>query len=117
MHFNASFELPEKKSENEALTDIALSKALSLLRQHEEIIGRELLRDMGLRILLQTIDALWTEHLHNLEIVEEGIGFEAYAGIDPVIAWSNKAAKMWKDLVRLIHSRAVTLLFQVEVRL
>jgi len=114
IHFNATFDLPDKTNENHVLTEIALSKALSLLRQQEEVMGRDLLWDIGQRILLQTIDSLWTEHLHDLEMVEEGIGYEAYAGIDPVIAWSKKAANMWQDLIRLIRCQAVTLWFQVE---
>lgn len=116
MHFHAPFELSVGKTDSSDLVGEALNMALSLLNQRQEITGREALRNMGRQILLQAIDALWIEHLSNLEIIEEGIGLNAYAEIDPVIAWTREATQMWKNLMWLIRSRAITLWFQVDVR-
>jgi len=115
MHFNTTINLPEQISGSNVLTDIALARAHSLLRRHEEIIDPGLLQDLGQRKILQIIDFLWTEHLHNLEMLEENIGYEAYAGIDPIIAYRNKAGQMWQDLIQLIRSRAVTAWFHVNL--
>jgi preprotein translocase subunit SecA len=112
-HFHVAFDLPAEAGADRE--EAARRQALDLLRRREEIAGRAELREMGRRILLQTIDDLWTDHLSNLERVEEGIGLRGYAETDPIVAWRNEAGAMWQELMRLIRSRAVTLWFLVEV--
>jgi preprotein translocase subunit SecA len=109
-HFHVPFDLGEDTD----ATDIAFNKVLSLLSHREKTMGRENLENAGCQILLEVIDPLWKEHLDQLEILEDEIGYEAYAEIDPVVAWSKRAAQMWESLVQQIRSRAVTLWFQIE---
>ncbi len=113
-HFNAPFDLPDEDTGD--LESTAMQQALALLERREKKVGAEALRELGRRILLQTIDDLWTEHLSNLEQVEEGIGLRGYAEVDPVIEWRKEATQMWQQLLRLIRSRAVAQWFLVEAR-
>ena len=112
-HFHESFDLPDEDQGD--LKNEVMEQALTLLRQRAEGAGREVLRELGQLILLQAIDDLWTEHLSNLERVEEGIGLRGYAQVDPVIEWRKEATRMWHETLRLIRGRAVTLWFLVDV--
>jgi preprotein translocase subunit SecA len=112
-HFHASFELPSDPGAD--LAAAATEEALALLRRREEAAGREVLRELGRRILLAAIDDFWTEHLTALERLEEGIGLRAYAEVDPIIPWRRETAAMWEELLFLIRSRAVTLWFLAEI--
>jgi preprotein translocase subunit SecA len=93
----------------------AEKQALDLLHRREERFGREILHEVGRRILLDAIDDLWTEHLSALERVEEGIGLRGYAQVDPVIEWRREATEMWHELLSLIRARTVSLWFAVDI--
>jgi preprotein translocase subunit SecA len=112
-HFHKPFELSNAKRDE--LKDEAMRQALALLRQREDRIGAEVLREHGRLILLQAIDDLWTEHLFNLEMVEESIGLRGFAELDPVVEWKKETARMWEETLQLIRSRAITLSFLVDI--
>ena len=111
-HFHRPFELSTAKHDD--LKNEVMQQALALLRQREDRIGAEVLREHGRLILLQTIDDLWTEHLFNLELVEESIGLRGFAELDPLVEWKKETARMWEETLQLIRSRAVTLWFLVQ---
>jgi preprotein translocase subunit SecA len=111
-HFHAPFDVPEEESA--APAPALADRALEVLRQRERAIGSEVLRELGRVILLEAMDDLWTDHLSNLERVEEGIGLQGYAGVDPIIAWQKEAAHMWRETLWQIRSRAVSLWFLVD---
>ncbi len=114
--FNVAFKIPEDITESGIMAAEILNKALSLLQRREEIAGKDALYEIGRRILLKTIDEIWTEHLTNLEGVEEGIDLWSYAEIDPLSMWCKETSRMWEDLLRHIRYRAVSLWFMVDLR-
>jgi len=110
--FHAPFDLPEGGRGDPAE---ATERALALLRQREDAMGQDLIRELGRQLLLQAIDELWTEHLSALERVEEGIGLRGYAQVDPVLEWRREATVMWEELLQMIRQRAIHLWFLVEI--
>ena len=56
-----------------------------------------------------------TEHLFNLEMVEESIGLRGFAELDPVVEWKKETARMWEETLQLIRSRAVALWFRLDI--
>ncbi len=111
-HFHKPFDLPN--AEHHDLKSAVMLQALALLKEREDSIGSEVLHEQGRLILLQAIDDLWTEHLCNLESVEESIGLRGFAELDPVIEWKKETAHMWQETLQLIRSRTVTLWFLAE---
>jgi preprotein translocase subunit SecA len=81
----------------------------------EQLAGAEIVHEVGRQILLRSIDELWTDHLSDLERLEEGIGLRGYAQIDPVLEWRREATEMWEDLLLRIRQRAVGLWFSLEL--
>ena len=112
-HFHESFDLPSTGHTD--LKNAAMRQALALLKQREESVGARVLHEQGRLILLQAIDDLWTEHLANLESVEESIGLRGFAELDPVTEWKKETAHMWDETLRLIRSRAITLWCLVDI--
>ncbi len=112
--FNISFELPANITDNDIMSAETLNQALSLLHRREKIAGRDALYETGRRILLKAIDDMWTEHLTNLERVEEGIDLWGYAEIDPWTMWCKETSRMWEVLLKLIRYRAMSLWFRVD---
>ena len=87
---------------------------MAVLAQREEELGVEPLHALGQHLLLVSIDDLWTEHLTNLERVEEGIGLQGYAQQDPLVAWRREAGLMYGELMFHIRSRTVDLWFMAS---
>ena len=112
--FHAPFDLPKGGRGDQTE---ATERALALLRQREDAMGQDVIRELGRQLLLQAIDELWTEHLSALERVEEGIGLRGYAQVDPVLEWRREATVMWEELLQMIRQRAIHLWFLVEIPL
>ena len=113
-HFHKPFDL--RSTQHNDLKSAVMRQALALLKQREDSVGAEVLHEQGRLILLQAIDDLWTEHLCNLESVEESIGLRGFAELDPVVEWKKETAHMWQETLRLIRSRAITLWFLAEIQ-
>jgi preprotein translocase subunit SecA len=59
------------------------------------------------QVLLDVVDTLWPEYLHDLERVEEGIWLRSYAQVDPFVELRKEAARMFGDLLRDIELNAL----------
>jgi len=99
----------------EDLAAAARQKALALVEQRRGEAGEAQFDELGRRLLLEAIDELWTDHLDDLERLEDGIGLRAYAELDPVVEWRREATNMWQEMVGRIHRRALHLWFLVDV--
>ncbi|MEW6278859.1 MAG: hypothetical protein AB1758_09570 [Candidatus Eremiobacterota bacterium] len=58
------------------------------------------------KAVLDVVDAAWMDHLENMEALQTGIGFEAYAQKDPYISFQSKAFDLYQDLLTRIEVEA-----------
>jgi len=73
-------------------------EAQKLLAQKQEELGRELLLGAARRIVLQTLDLLWVEHLESMEYLRGSVNLRAYGQRDPLVEYRKEGARMYKDL-------------------
>ena len=66
-------------------------------------------------VLLRTIDALWVEHLTELDDMRRGIGLRGYAQQDPLNEFRKEAFGMYEELRGLIRHQVATSIFRVSV--
>ncbi len=66
-------------------------------------------------VLLRTIDALWVEHLTELDDMRRGIGLRGYAQQDPLNEFKKEAFSLYDQLRALIRSQVATTIFRVQV--
>jgi preprotein translocase subunit SecA len=111
-HFQGQLELT--LSERGDVPSALTRRALQLLQEREKSLGKKQLHEHGRLILLQSIDQLWTDHLSNLERIEDGIGLHGFTGGDPLIEWRRQAHQLWHELLWSIRSRAVKRWFIVK---
>ena len=76
----------------------------------ENSIMRTLERDTLLRI----IDSKWIDHLHNIDILREGIGLRAYGQKDPLIEYKREAFDLFNDMMHEIQRETVAHLFRTK---
>src|SRR5437762_12552673 len=74
------------------------------------------MRHLEKLIMLQTLDALWKDHLLNMDHLKEGIGLRGYGQVNPLQAYQKEGYDMFKDMVRRLEADVVEKLMSVQVR-
>ncbi len=65
-------------------------------------------------ILLRMVDSKWIDHLHNIDMLREGIGLRAYGQKDPLIEYKREAFDLFNSMMREIQKDTVAHLFRTK---
>ncbi len=99
----------------EKLTERIIQEAGEYYKRKEVEFGAELLRHLEQIIYLQTIDALWKEHLLAMEHLKEGIGLRGYGQRNPLQEYQKEGYEMFMDLVQQIKEETISKLFRLQL--
>jgi len=66
-------------------------------------------------IILRNLDTKWIDHLHNMDVLREGIGLRAYGQKDPLVEYKIEGFHMFQALLADIERESIGLLFRVEI--
>jgi preprotein translocase subunit SecA len=78
-------------------------------------LGPDLMRFIEKSLLIQTLDAVWKEHLYALDHLRQGIGLRAYGQRDPLNEYKTEAFALFNTLLDEFKERITTLLARVEI--
>jgi preprotein translocase subunit SecA len=116
-------QLPEEFSaaqweglKKEEIEDQAVALALASYAAKEEALGEELMRRAEKQILLWAVDSRWVRHLTDLDRLREGIGLQAFAQVDPLVAYKREAFSMYSELMNDIRSDVVKAVLTIQVQ-
>ena len=73
------------------------------------------MRQAERQIMLRSVDHRWIRHLTDLDHLREGIGLQAIAQVDPLVAYKRQAFAMYQDLMADIRSDIVKALMSLAV--
>ncbi len=73
-------------------------EAKALLVKKEEELGRDGLLATARRIVLQTLDMLWVEHLESMEYLRGSVNLRAYGQRDPLTEYRKEGTGMYKQM-------------------
>lgn len=116
--------MPLPDSENmEAWTGLNVEELVERLQKiamtnyeaKEQRLGSEDMRRIERLLMIQSIDRRWVRHLTDLDILREGIGLQAVAQQDPLVAYKREAFDMFADLMEQIQEDVVTQIYLVEL--
>ena len=65
-------------------------------------------------MLLKVVDNKWIDHLHNIDMLREGIGLRAYGQKDPLIEYKREAYDLFNKMMYEIQSDTVKHLFRTR---
>jgi preprotein translocase subunit SecA len=71
--------------------------------QKEKEIGAERMRKLEKYLFLRILDALWIEHLENMEYLKDAVRLRAYGQRDPLVEYKHEAHKMFKNLLSQVE--------------
>ncbi len=74
------------------------------------------MREVERVLLLKAVDAHWMDHIDAMDQLRQGIGLQAIAQKDPVVAYRNMGFDMFDEMIMGIRERTVRTLFHVSIR-
>jgi len=99
----------------EALAGHLRELAEAKLEEKSAEVGAEDWSMIERLVLLRTVDALWIEHLTELDDMRRGIGLRGYAQQDPLNEFKKEAFSLYDQLSDLIRHQVATTIFRVSV--
>ncbi len=94
----------------------AIQMALDTYAAKEEELGEEAMRRAEKQIMLWAVDNRWIRHLTDLDRLREGIGLQALAQVDPLVAYKREAFNMYGELMKDITGDIVKAVFQIQIQ-
>lgn len=72
------------------------------LEQKKQELGEENFNQVVKFVSLKVLDALWQDHLLNMEHMRDSVGLRAYGGKDPLVEYKNEGRRLFQDLLNNI---------------
>nr|MDD3720045.1 preprotein translocase subunit SecA [Candidatus Gracilibacteria bacterium] len=69
--------------------------------------------DVERRIVLQSIDELWMNHIDSMSKLREEVAFEGYAQRNPLVVYKEKAFEKFETLINNLEFKVVKAIFSV----
>ena len=98
------------------IVDHVVDLAMDIYEGKETELGEESMRKIEKQILLWAVDNRWVRHLTDLDRLREGIGLQAIAQVDPLVAYKRSAFDMYTDLLEDIRSDVVKAILSIQVQ-
>ncbi|HYL59660.1 MAG TPA: preprotein translocase subunit SecA [Candidatus Acidoferrales bacterium] len=115
--FNAQTEVDGKPIHNaEDLIEIATARVRQLYDQRETEFTEPVMRQIEKIVMLQTLDALWKDHLLAMDHLKEGIGLRGYAQQNPLVEYQKEGFSMFESLMAVMQQDVVEKVFSVQVQ-
>jgi preprotein translocase subunit SecA len=97
------------------LQQIVLKAVKAAYRRKEEDLGEEMMRQLERFAALRIIDERWKEHLHEMDLIKEGIGLRAYGQKDPLLEYKREGFETFREMLDRIDEETVELIFRAQV--
>jgi preprotein translocase subunit SecA len=99
----------------DGLVEDLQNKVLNAYEQREQELSSEQMREIERRVLLSVVDELWRDHLREMDLMKEGIGFRAYAQKDPLIEYKKESFHLFQKLVSNINRNVAKKVFTTYI--
>ena len=72
------------------------------------------MRNLEKEVLLRVVDNKWIDHLHNIDMLRDGIGLRAYGQKNPLLEYKKEAYDLFNNMMFDIQSETVKHLFRTK---
>jgi preprotein translocase subunit SecA len=105
----------EEGIDEEVIRERIIAAADAAYAEKRERFGPDMMTYVERSVVLQTIDALWREHLVNLDHLRSVVGFRGYAQRDPLNEYKSEAFELFQALLDNLRERTAQQLSRVEL--
>ncbi len=81
----------------------------------EQILGEDQLRYHERVVMLSVLDALWKEHLLNMDHLKEGIGLRGYGQVDPLVEYKKESFELFEAMMLRFQEDTARNLFRMQI--
>ncbi len=111
---NIKIEMDDLESDHqnhELLNNTAQEIAVNAYSAREEHVGSKMLREIERRALLEVVDDEWRDHLHEMDLLKEGVYLRSYANKDPLIEYKKESFLLFEGLIERIQDKVCKKVF------
>jgi preprotein translocase subunit SecA len=112
--FGARIENLEELGHMDAVVEAVTDLVKAQYESQEKMLGH-LFDDVKQKILLQTIDTKWKDHLLSMDHLKDGINLRSFAQKDPLIEYKKEAYSMFQNFHYSIREEALELIFKIRL--
>jgi preprotein translocase subunit SecA len=105
---------PETLNRQE-LGDAIFDKLKERYDAKEKLIGPDAMRYHERMIMLSVIDALWKDHLRDMDHLKEGIGLRGYGQHDPLVEYKRESFDMFEAMMQRFQEDTVRYLYLMQI--
>ena len=106
----------QAKLTTDYLISLLTEKAEAILKEKEELIGAEQMREFERIVLLRNVDSKWMEHIDAMEELRRGMGLRSYAQHDPYTMYRMEGFDMFDEMVEDIRQDTARMLISAQIR-
>ncbi|MGB3128589.1 MAG: preprotein translocase subunit SecA [Dehalococcoidia bacterium] len=92
-----------------------LEYADSLYEEREQELEPQKMRVVERLVMLRAIDSHWVEHLTAMENMRQGVGLQALAQRDPLVAYKTQGHEMFQDMMAGVRHGIVHTIYRVGI--
>ncbi len=97
------------------VTEHFQAQAREAYRRKETELSEPIMREVERRVALGVIDEQWRDHLHEIDLIKEGIGLRAYGQKDPLLEYKKEAFNTFQEMNERIQSESARRIFRVSL--
>ncbi|WP_102707513.1 preprotein translocase subunit SecA [Terribacillus saccharophilus] len=105
-----------KNKDDEEIEELLLKKIGEHLKQKEEEMAPDQMREFEKVILLRTVDTKWMDHIDQMDQLRQGIHLRAYGQNDPLREYQLEGYNMFEAMITSIKEEVTRYVLKAEIR-
>ena len=89
----------ETAASHDELSDLVSRTAMDHYQDREAELGGDVMRQVERQVMLRLIDQKWRSHLHEMDLLREGIHLRAMGQKDPATEWQREGFEMFGQMI------------------
>ena len=102
--------------EADEIKQMIVDDALALMKENEELLPADTIREMERVYLLKSVDTYWMDHIDNMDQLKAGIRLRSYGQHDPVVEYRIEGFDMFDEMIENIREDTVKLMLIMPKR-
>ena len=105
----------EAVASHDELSELVSGTAMDHYRDREAELGGDVMRQVERQVMLRLIDQKWRSHLHEMDLLREGIHLRAMGQKDPATEWQREGFDMFGQMMDSIAEDFVRYVMHVQL--
>ncbi len=103
-----------RKMSQDEIKEKLQGAAEAAMAAKEAQIGKENFHALEKFVLLQIVDSKWKDHLHNMDVLQDGIHLRSYGQKDPLVEYKIEGFSMFDEMNRGIQEEILYFLYRTD---